>query len=197
MSAKDSTSQGWRKWWGDATSGALGGIIEAGAIWLGTLALGAVFPPVKAWLLRSVEMAVWGFLSIGLGAILLGFLAAVARMRSRNISATAEAPQALPNFDAPEPHFQPDDLQKRVLRMLRLADGDPISAEKIEEFVKCGSVQDVEEALEGLQRQHWAIRYLTHPVRYKLAGPGVAYARDEGFQTYAQVKEDERRGPRG
>ena len=196
MSAKESTSQGRRKWWGDATSGALGGIIGAGVISLGTVVLGAAFPPVKAWLLSYFEMAVWSLLSISLGAMLLGFLIAVARMRSQNMSSPAKAPQALPNFDVPQPHFRPDDLQEQVLRTLRLADGDPVSAAKVEEFVKCGSVQDVEEALDGLRAQHWVVRFQVQPFSYKLAGPGVAYARDKGFPTYAQVQESKRSAPR-
>lgn len=182
---------GWRQWWSDAVKNAAGN-----AIWAAVVLLGAWFfaqlPPIRAWLFSERWVSGWFFVLIGAGAALGGFLAGCfGRGRHSRVDQSEPVERARVHFA--RPRYEPVDLQVSAVRALRFFDGGWVSAEAVAQLVKSGSVQDVDQALSDLIREGWAADSMGHPIQYKLAGGGLGYAREHGFLTQAQMKEQDQK----
>lgn len=184
-----------KKWGWDVSTNAAGTLL-ASAIAAVILAAVSFIQPLNQWLFGLVYL--WGWALVGLvvvGAI-CGF--SVARYRYRKVMAdTASSPfssAAVPRNAAP---FHPNDLESRVLRLLRIADGKWASFGLMARQLAVSSQQDLRQALRRLEAESWIEGHRDNYISkedaqsFRLADAGITYARANGFQTLTEIEREE------
>lgn len=174
------------KWWTDVSANAVGGTI-AGLV---LLVLAFVVKPLNRWLSGQVQLPGWLLVLGVVTALFLGLF--LARRNNRKPIAQVVAPAAPNPMAMFSPRFEPSDLEIEILRVLRFADGQWVDSPKVVELTCASSRQDVEQALGRMVTAGWAADSLGNPMRYKLAGRGIDYARSHGFATLTEVRKREK-----
>lgn len=193
-------SGGWRtalkKWGWDASTNAVGSI--AGALLLaGVVAVASFFRPSNKWLYSEVYL--WGgwalVLIVGI-AVAGGFLAAhfLYRRSRRRPSDSPFGSVAVPRQSVP---FQPNDLESRVIRLLRLADGKWANFSQMVKQLAVSSQQDLRQALRKLEAEGWIEANEDNYVMkdgaqsYRLEDAGITYARAHGYKTLTEIEREQ------
>lgn len=189
----------WRRWGWEVSTNTVAGVLSAAVI-AAFLALGAFVQPLRHWLFSQVPLLGWGLVVIVLVAVFVGAL--ISFMFCRKCSDTAPARGVFSSAAVsrePEP-FEVGDLEERVLRLLRIADGKWADFSFMTKNLAVSSQQDLQQALSRLSGEGWIQEHEDNYVmkeqacRYRLADEGISYARKRGFKTAIEI---EREGSKG
>jgi len=187
-----------RRWWLDVSANAIGGILAALILALFAAAIAASHP-LRAWL--SGRVFLWGWaLVVAIGAAgLTGYCIAWWRYRraQEDLSDSPFSSGASIGDLAP---FEPSDLERRAIRLLRIADGKWVNFETIAENLAVGSQQDLHQALKRLAGIQWIEghkeNFLKHERAYsfRLADAGITFAREHGYETLTEIERNRSKG---
>lgn len=113
--------------------------------------------------------------------------------RMRATESTSIAPQA-------SPHYEPDELAVRVVRLLRIADGKWTTMDQMVRFLEVGSRQDLQVTVKKMKSLGWIEAYRDNSSfvegsqQYRLGGPGIEFARKNGFKTLIEMEREKEEG---
>lgn len=192
-------SGGWRatlrKWGWDASTNAAGSIAGA-LLFAAVVAIASFFKPSNEWLYDEIYLwGGWTLVLIVLVAVASGFLAAhfLYRRSRRRPSDFPIGSVAVPRQPVP---FQPNDLESRVIRLLRLADGQWAGFSLMVKRLAVSSQQDLRQALRKLEAEGWIEGHEDNYIMkdgaqsYRLEDAGITYARTNGYKTLAEIERE-------
>lgn len=169
--------------------------VVAGVITAIVLAVGAwLIAPVRNWLLSPAYLYGWVFVAIVLSALGLGLLVGGQILRRSRAALAAHSPAPGPAVSFGPMRFEPNDLERRAIRLLRIADGKWASFDLMVEQLAVGSRQDLAQSLTRMMEAGWVEGandniYKKEGARsYRLDDRGITYAREQGFETYTEIQ---------
>lgn len=116
--------------------------------------------------------------------------------RSSKVDAPATAPAAMARAEPTQ--YEPDELAVRVIRLLRIADGRWTTVEQMARFLEVNSQQDLQHALKKMRSLKWVEAHRANAGRddsarsYRLDGPGIEFARKQGFPTLTEIEQEKK-----
>lgn len=185
-----------RRWWLDVSTNAIGGIVTTLILALGAAV--AASTPLQAWLSGRV---VWGWLLVVLvvGALFTGFFAA-RWLHRRTQEDRSDSPFSSGASIRDLPPFEPSDLQRRAIQLMRVEDGRWVDFETIAEDLGVGSQQDLQQALRRLADEGWIERHKENFIKherahlFRLADAGINFAREHGYATLTEIERNKSKG---
>lgn len=114
------------------------------------------------------------------------------RVQSNAPAAAMPTPVARPRVI-----FVPNDQQDRIVRILRQLDGQWLELSDLHKIMQSGSWQDTAEDVRALVAEGWLEQHPDNDLKdegghgYRLRGPGLAFAREQGYQTTAQLQQQQ------
>lgn len=179
-----------RQWSWDVSTNTVGGLLSLAVVALAGLVVSFVHP-VRSWLLGFVYLYGWSLIILVLGGVFCGYLIARLSLKRRK--------EALPLFaSAAVPHglvsFQPDELETRIIDVLRYADGRWVAVGQLIEFLEVSSRQELILAVRHLVIEGWIEGHEDNALRnessqsFRLGAAGVAFAKANGFETQTEFE---------
>jgi len=166
-------------WWSNVSAGTVAGVLAVAIV----ASAAAIWPPARKLLTSDLNLPVWALLSIVVGTLGAGILLGWKLWRRSPVVTIVQPPPTVVLEECdPEP-YEPSYLEDQVLRVLRLADDESLSARHLNTFMIPGTaVGDVALAASRLLERGFITDYLQ-------IGVGQLFRLDERGIEYAQKME--------